>query len=58
MFTAGFILLIAGCCGLIQASDVETRSAPVAVSKLVNGVMTVVEFQSGAGDIQQIFTFK
>jgi len=30
MFTAGFILLIAGCCGLIQASDVETRSAPVA----------------------------
>ena len=52
MFTAGFILLIAGCCGLIQASDVETRSAPVAVSKLVNGVMTVVEFQSEAGEIQ------
>jgi len=29
MFKVGYLLLIAGCCGLIQAQDVETRSAPV-----------------------------
>jgi len=29
MFKVGYILLIAGCCGIIRASEVETRSAPV-----------------------------